>query len=409
MDIFAKLTEITSLKKHKRLARTLQYIWRAGSANRIELACELDVSKVSISHYVDELLDSEIIVEEGGIPPERSGRRPITIQMNDKLFYSLGISLLNNEAKINLLNARNEIIAEKSLSADKLPVGAGEKCDYIITVIDKLLNENKISENKLIGIGIAVTGITDPEEGMIINSGQFPEDINFAICDVFAKKYKRPCTLINTSHLSAYNEKRWGNAAEKSTFLYLDSAFGLGMVLDGRLFRGHQFHGGEAGLMQVEAGGAKGADGREGLLGTLAPFYKITDTIEGIIEKNGLESVPEYFRSSKGTVTLAMVVKGIEKGDQLCGKLMAECFNVISRAVINLAYLFNPEVIYLPPWTSRCPEVSIDIIKRMMGHYGIHNWKLKTEIESASLGEESLARGAGAIITGKVLENDILF
>jgi predicted NBD/HSP70 family sugar kinase len=86
---------------------------------------------------------------------------------------------------------------------------------------------------------------------------------------------------------------------------------------------------------------------------------------------------------------------------------MTETFETIARGIVNLAYIFNPEAIFFEPWTEHFREVSLDIIDRMMGHYGIHNSQLSTKIQPAAYGPEDLARHAGIIPVKVLLSQDI--
>lgn len=92
-----------------------------------------------------------------------------------------------------------------------------------------------------------------------------------------------------------------------------------------------------------------------------------------------------------------MIVNAIKGGDVLCAEMLSGAFQDVSAAVLNLAYIFNPEAIFLAPWTAECPECAIDIVRRHMGHYGVQHWGLKTEILSAACGRESLSTGAALL------------
>jgi len=188
------------------------------------------------------------------------------------------------------------------------------------------------------------------------------------------------------------------------SFLYVDSCFSVGAFLNGKLYTGHQGQAGELGFMQISDGGALGPDGRTGLLNSIAPFYKITDRIDEIIAANGNTLVKQWITPESPKAKIPMLVDAIAAGDMLCAELMSGVFKTLGAACLNLAYIFNPEAIFLPPWTARCEACSIDIVRRQLGHYGVHHWGLKTEALSASCGKESLARGAALIPVDRLFD-----
>jgi N-acetylglucosamine repressor len=191
--------------------------------------------------------------------------------------------------------------------------------------------------------------------------------------------------------------KKWGYAKDMDSFLTIQKGFGLGMFLNGKLYRGHKYNSGEFCSIQVPNNGEIGGDGRAGSLEAVVPFYKLTDRLENIIKQKGYTGVSKYLQPGTTAVTLKMVAKAIEDGDQLCNQMMSENFEIIGNAILSLAYIFNPEAIFLPPWTARCKSCTIDVVKRIMGHYGVNNWHLTTKILSAKQGEDILTQGVGII------------
>ena len=180
-----------------------------------------------------------------------------------------------------------------------------------------------------------------------------------------------------------------------NSFLYFDlPGYGLGMVLNGKPYSGTQGRAGECGMMQIYEHGPAGIDGRIGTLSTVVPFYKLTDRLTEMLKENPNLMVAKFLRPGEKKVTLSMIAKAIREGDLLCAQLMGEQFDAVARATVNLAYILNPDVIFLPPWTVDCPEVSIDIVRRQMGHYGAYHWSMSTKIEPAQFGKEDLALAA---------------
>jgi len=374
--------------------------------SRKELASSLNLSKVVVIRRVEELIKWGIVEENGQAVSKTPGRRPVPLALNRKLFYSVGISLLTEgTARVNLSNARSETISELLLK--DLPLNWQEKSDFIIDKTKKMIEDLEISFDKVIGAGIALTGIVNPLTGIVASSSQFSEDKNFNLLEYFSMRFGKDCLMINVSHLEAYIEHKWGGAKDMSSFLCFDSGFGLGMFLNGSLYCGHQYHGGEAGSMQIDSNGIRGIDGRVGTLNQIAPFHKITSKVNEIIDSGGKTEVRKYLSEENPKVDLKMIIKAIADGDQLCAQMISESFEVIGRVIVNLAYIFNPEAIFLPKWTAKCPEISLEVVKRMMGHYGVSNWELKTDIISAKCGNEDIARGAALLPAENIFGNQL--
>ncbi len=364
---------------------------------RKEIARKLDITKVTVTNCVSEMIEGGL-VEENTATLSKRGRRPSPISLKRDLFYSVGLSFHDGTfVKIVLLNANMEMIVERELD-NLCGDDWREKCDAAVKQIKLILKEKHIDMASVLGIGISLTGILRPEQGMVLSSsGQFGKNLDIHLCEYFKAKTGKDSFIINLSHLLAMMEHKWGKAKAMSSFLYFHQGYGLGIYLNGGLYRGHQCNAGELGMMQISEYGERAADGRIGTLGTIMPFYSIASRIERIIVNKGNTKVRKYMSSDTDKVTLSMIVRAIKDGDMFCASLMSEYFEYVGKTVINLAYIFNPEAIFLPPWTADIPAFSVDIVRRIMGHYGVHNWGLHTEILSARCGDGDLPRGAGLL------------
>ena len=88
------------------------------------------------------------------------------------------------------------------------------------------------------------------------------------------------------------------------------------------------------------------------------------------------------------------MVEAIESGEVFVSKLLADMFGHIGDAIVNMAYLLNPQVIFLPRWTSRVPECTLDVVRLKLGSYGLSNWRMKTEVRPSQCKEEHFAEAA---------------
>ena len=402
MTIFKEIFKEEWKKKNKGAFRLLKSVWKHPGISRHELAEEFELSKVAVTNTVNNLIQ-EGLLEEGGSSLSARGRRPVSLRFPKSAFHSAGISFYDGKKiRISIINAQGEILAEKEVS---LSNGQSDiKCDYTIKMLKEMLREQNLESSSLLGIGISITGIMDMNKGTVISSSQFELESEFHIRTHFENALGCRVWLINFTHLLTELESRYGNAKGMSSFLYFESTFAMGICINGKIWKGHQQHAGEIGFLQIADNSQPGADGRSGLLMDVHPFYKITDRIQALVAAKGNTVVRKYMKSDKDEVTAEMLIAAIKEGDLLCAELLSSHFQEISKVIVNMAYIFNPEAIFFRPWTAECKECTTDIVKRHMGHYGVHHWGLKTEILSASCGNEKLAFGAALLPADSLFE-----
>jgi glucokinase len=386
----------------------LYHIWNSSGATRSFLAKKLNVSGVSVGGDAEKLFNHEIIRE--GLPEHSpAGRRPVPLELNKELFYSFGLYIRRGWSVLTLLDAGSNKV-EEAVFDDRFS-NATEAFGFFCSEMERIRLKHGIASGDIIGAGVSVPGLLDVCKGTVTYSPSFRGDRGFKVVEFMEEKNGFPCCIMNDADLMALNEKWSGTAGDINDFLYFVFGYGLGIFLNGRLYLGHQGGAGEVGFMRLSSSGGHGFDGREGSLSGLKPYSGLCSIIEKTASAGGRTLVSEYLNAENPRVTFEMVLSAAERGDGFCRQVIADYFQTISDAVLNLAYLFNPQVIYLEPWTRRCPAESIQIVERKMGFYGVHNWNLSTEIVSASTGMEELGAGGGRLAVfsafKKILKNQI--
>ena len=371
-------------KYNDKTLATVDIIWRNVGISRNEIGKEMQMSKGAVATNINRMLKDGYIYEGPALSSSETpgvGRTPNGLYLKPDLFYTLGVLLYADYSEIVLLDAQNKV-------CDRLPLtGYYEHHQVLLESIrnngKKLLT--KIPKEKLLGVGMAISGTMDCENGVVCHCPELKDGDNLDLKDFIYKNFKVPFYIINTGQLTAAAEKLYGSAKDMSDFVVINEYFGAGLFLDGKLYRGWQKGAGEFGYMKYSDSNAIGPDGRNGSLIAknvrIALLHKIFNVIK--FGSRTFLSGRKYQKAED--IHIDDVVDAIEKGDTLLANYMAQMFEEISENVLNVAYLLNPQAIFLRPWTARCPECSIDVVKRKMGHYGVANSKLDTEILSSNV------------------------
>jgi predicted NBD/HSP70 family sugar kinase len=338
------------------------------------------------------------------------GRKSVSLYLKKDLFYTCGVSFYQEYgSEAALLNADSELVDKIVFHTanSQRPANWREICRYASDAVKTLLERNNIPKEKFAGVGASLTGFMNPETGEIYYSAQFKEADKFNLAEYFRDALHAPCFIINVPHLQVLMEHKWGKAKELDSFLYVCFGFGLGMFLNGKLYKGSQGFGGEIGYMKISDKGPEWPDGRVGLLGANAKIYDISNTLRNYA-KQGLPTEVKKYLGDGNKVSYSMMLNALRDGDKTCRELMSKLFEPVSEAVVNLAYIFNPEVIFFPPWAAEeaIYPYSLRIVEKHMKHYGAFTDKcdFKTKVMGADLGYEELSRGAGLLPAENLFE-----
>src|SRR5690625_7176739 len=118
-------------------------------------------------------------------------------------------------------------------------------CDQIRV----LINDTKLEQSAIIGIGIGAPGPPDSKKGMITNPPNLSSWIDIPSCDMMEEKCSLPVVLENDANAAALAEKRLGAAIEKEymTYITVSTGIGSGTIVAGRLLKGRKGNAGDIG------------------------------------------------------------------------------------------------------------------------------------------------------------------
>lgn len=169
--------------------------------SRAQIAEKLDVSRATVTNIVRELVKLDL-VEESKMGKSRGGRRPMLLKLNPEGAYVIGIEWGIEAVKAVLINIEAEIIAEDQILPPKYTLEEYKKQTFsLIKKYQKKFQHN----SKIIGIGLGIHGLVDPEAGRSIFTPHF-EWGEVDIKSILAKKYDYPIFIDNDVRMMAAGE-----------------------------------------------------------------------------------------------------------------------------------------------------------------------------------------------------------
>ncbi len=376
-------------KKTQKGRRLLAYIWsRRGQAVRSDIISNLRLSRATVIAAVDRLLRDGIILEQN-VARTRKGRQPKSLMINGSQCFAVGISIVRQAAEISAVDAGLRVIGARNVA--ELPVEGTRQLRVLLEQVQKLLAEHNLDRAKLVGLGVSLPGMIDHKTGIVRRSACFTGGDQAPIMAFWQEHLGVPCRILEHSAALALAEKEWGAAAGMDNFLYFDGA-GVGMFLDGRLYMGSQNYGGEIGMMKIADAPPGEMDGRRGTLNMLTRFRDLRLRAEEAMAQ-GAPSVMAGWLKEGRAFTRDLIAEAACQGDALGRALVEDLFAVYAEMIVNLNYLFNPEAIFLWPWTAHCPEITLEVVRRRLAACKLANPDMHTEVLPARNGPGELARG----------------
>jgi len=192
----------------------------------------------------------------------------------------------------------------------------------------------------ILGVGIGSPGPLDPYEGVVFTQPNMTGWTNVPLRDLLAERTGLPVELGNDANAAALGEWYFGSGVGLRNLVYITVSTGIGggVIADGRLLLGHKGAGAEVGHHIIDwATGASWEDLAAGPgLAAAAAEAMIGDPRSLL---HGM-ATPE-------TVTAVEVAEAAAAGDQLSQRLLDREGELIGIGLVNMLFLYSPEIILL--------------------------------------------------------------
>ena len=232
--------------------RVLQLIRNTGPTSRAELARQTGASKPTISSIVHNLLATGLI-KELGLAESNGGRRAMLVDFNTQAGFVIGMDIGGTSARVALADLQGRILAVRRERTDQSDEAA------FIAQLERLLQvlcqEAKISQKKLLHIGIGAPGVVNPKTQAIGYAPNLPVLEALGFTKRLEDKLGVPLSFYNDVNLAALGEKAEGAGRTTDTFVFvgIGTGLGFGLILGGTLFEGSKGRAGEFGYFPVSA------------------------------------------------------------------------------------------------------------------------------------------------------------
>lgn len=249
-------------------SRVLQALVDHGPLSRAELARLAGVPRATMGTIVQGLLDAALLEEGEHSRDGRVGKPARPLWFAPRAGLSVAVAFDDEAVRGALITARGERVTDV-----RLPLATSDaKPKQLLAAVEKVIRSVLPNGEPVVGIGIAVPGVCNTQAGEVVGSGQLPGAVGTALTRAMADAFGLPVLVDNDARAQALGEKWFGDGRGTATFASLQTGTGLGVgvVLDGRLFRGEDGRVGELGHTQVVADGAPCRCGLRGCWETVA-------------------------------------------------------------------------------------------------------------------------------------------
>lgn len=367
-----------------------------GPIARAQVAKRTGLSPATVTGITAELLEEELIFEKQ-IGDSRGGRRPILLAINPGGGFVIGIKLTENEI-IGALTDLEAAVLEKQ--TDKLEARSPQAViSALAKLADELLQKANLPRKKLLGVGIGLAGIVDSEAGILRQSPFFGWR-NVRLRELLQDRLQVPVFVDNDVNTLTLAEKLFGAGQGLEDFLVVTVGRGVGMgiVINGQIYRGGAGGAGEFGHSVMDPDGPDCACGKRGCLETFVGYPGLLRAAGEAYRRGELagaaNSVDELLALAQG-------------GDLAARRIIAQAGMLFGQAVANLVNIFNPQCIILGGEGVCMGDLFFEPMHAALSRHVLPGLSGDTEIRIEPWGDDAWARGAASLVLQKLFESPV--
>jgi len=306
---------------------------------RIDIAEETKISPATVTSITAELI-AEGLIEETPRDPEEAalkrGRPRVDLKVRGSSHLVAGLKFSNNKVTVAILDFVGEPIGDYEKRLPSSSFGTDAFVDFTNDVLDEATRSCGLSPSDLSGVGIGLAGIVDAPNGFVHWSPQL-KDRNVALRDALAQKITQPLFIDNDANLVAMAEQWFGLGRNVRDFIVvtIEHGVGMGIVIDGQIYRGTRGCGAEFGHTKVQLDGALCRCGQRGCLEAYLADYALLREAniawQSSDDETSEEKLLALFRDAKAGNETARLI--FNKAGRMFAMGLANLVNVFESVV----------------------------------------------------------------------------
>lgn len=352
--------------------------------SRAALARISGLSPSTVTSITSSLLaDGYLLADDSTVAltgPNTIGRPATTLRVDPSAGYAIGIKVASDTltAAVTDLAATTLGIAAvaRAHKTDAEAVG-----DLFVAAADGALKIAGVARDHLVGIGIGVPGIVDPETGRVCGS-PLPEWAHISLVALLESRLGLPVLLDNDVNTLTIAEQLFGAGRGTTNFLVVTVGRGIGMgvVVNGVVYRGARGGAGEFGHVQAVPSGPDCWCGRRGCLESVAAEPAV---IRDILATTGRLVQPQD-------------VAALASRDPEVAAVVERAGRHVGRALASIATVLDPERIVVSGEGVRLGDHYIQPLLAELAER--QRKEVPTEVMIEPWGDEAWARGAATLV-----------
>ena len=389
MELKTKVVKSAELKNM--IAKRLYFDKALSCADMSEL---FDKSVPSISKAVNELIEEGFVIEQG-YAPSSGGRRPLMYALKPEAMYILTVAMDQLSTRIQMVDLLNKPVSAIAMTELRL-LDNDDALSALVDHINDYISTTGIPKDRIAGIGIGMPGFINAIEGV---NYTYLDAGGQSLIQLITAKTGVATYIENDSSLIALAEQKFGIAKNQKDVMVINLGWGigLGMIVNGEIYRGYNGFAGEFSHIPLSEDGSLCTCGKRGCLEAEASMLVVAEKAIRGIKKGHISSLKHTDKDNPKLVGDA-IMEAANNGDQFAIELLSEAGYKIGKALAILIHIMNPASIVLSGRGAVVGKILLAPIQQALNKYCIPRLASSTELLISDLGFNAELIGTAVLV-----------
>jgi predicted NBD/HSP70 family sugar kinase len=349
-----------------------------------------------VTKVLNELIADGYVITNG-FAPSTGGRRPLSYSLKPDKGFILAVGMDQHFTTLVMVDLAGRQVS----TPETVELNLHREKDALQTLADIVsahIEGSGIDKEKIIGAGFGMPGFINVQEG--VNYTFFDQDMKISHRSFLEKTLDMPVFIDNDSSLTALAEWTFGLAKGYKNALIINIGWGtgLGMVINGELFRGDSGYAGEFSHIPLSDNGVLCECGKRGCLETETSLLVMAEKAVEEIQQGKVHHLPLKDVKYMSDVIIELA----RRGDQYCIELLSQVGFMLGKGIAILIHILNPGLIVLSGRGAKAERILMSPVQQALNQYCIPRLVEHTEIVVSRLVQDAGLIGAAALVVEHV-------
>lgn len=336
-------------------------------------------------------------VQEFGLVASTGGRRASAFQLNDqkqRYIVAVGVDQMVTQVVIyDLMNNVKVGLEKTTLNLHETPA----LTQTFIAFLKDYISRSGVPANQILGIGIGMPGFVSAIQG--INHTFFKLEGNVTLKAHLTRELGLPVFIDNDSSLIALAELKFGAGKNLKDVLVVNIGWGtgLGMIVNGSLFRGHSGYAGEFSHIPLSLSNKICSCGKRGCLEVDTSLVFMIERARSEMDAGVSSSMQQLYKAT-GNLPADHFLNAAKAGDPLAVSVLSDAAFLVGKGISTLIHIMNPMLIVLSGRGAIAGKILMAPVQQAINEFCIPWLADQTAIQVSTINADSELLGAATLV-----------